>query len=525
MSGRVSVFQIPAEFGAKTSYLGRRIPHLSMKRLFWTLASSLLILAVAWDFAVATTFLSDDYLFRAFAQLEANPLVAFVADKHGGEYYRPVPMLLWWLLERLSGGRAWVFALAGFLEHALCTGLVVIVGRRLGFTARTALLAGCLFFAAPAQREAALWFSASADLLAAAAILASMVCFLSDRKLVRAFSIALALVAFLCKETALVLPALLAAAHWFRARNQGSSPAVRQCFIRVLPHLAAAVLVLVLRSLVLRGFGGANDPLAPWWGRGVQLVSGLVHAVTVYAPLPEWVAWLAGASLLVWASVTTRHHRALAGFAMCWVIVSLIPLPAAGWVVGARYFYLPAVGLMFLLALALESAGGLASVFAVAVLLGLGALSGHHRATEVRLYRQAVAAARAGVEEGVSHGHRLFFVSGGVKDLDLAIKLDRQASAAVRSAVVIPDVPASFIWLPPDLVGRLDFLLARPPLPPSGAYHFGSARLVGLARREEAPDLDEVLTLLPDLRILRLAHKAGLFMVEDRTLQTMRGRE
>ena len=162
------------------------------------------------------------------------------------------------------------------------------------------------------------------------------------------------------------------------------------------------------------------------------------------------------------------------------------------------------------------------AVFAVAVLLGLGVLSGHYRASEVRLYRQAVAAAAAGVEDGVRRGHRLFLVTGGVKDLDLAIKLHRGGDRGVLDAVVIPDVPASFIWLPPDLAGRLDFLLARPTLPPSGAYHFGEARLVGLARREEAPDLDEVLTRLPDLRLLRLVPEPGGFRVEDRTDQYLR---
>jgi hypothetical protein len=62
-------------------------------------------------------------------------------------------------------------------------------------------------------------------------------------------------------------------------------------------------------------------------------------------------------------------------------------------------------------------------------------------------------------------------------------------------------------------------------LPPSGAYRFGDARLVGLARREEAPDLDEVLSRLPELRILRLSHKAGQFSIEDRTEEFTRGRE
>ena len=493
-----------------------------MKRTFWILAAAILILAVAWDFAVATTFLGDDYLFRAFARLEENPLVAFVADKHGGEYYRPLPMLLWWVLERLAGGQAWPFALVAFLLHGLCAGLVVVVGRKVGFPGRTALLAGCLFFAAPAQREAALWFSASTDLLAALAMLGAVACFLSARRWVRLLSIALAAAGCLCKETALVLPALLAAATWFRTRDQGRPRLVGRCLIPVVPHLVVVVLVLAVRSLVLHGAGGTNDAMAPWWGRSVQLLSGVVHAVTAYAPLPEWVVWLAGTSLLVWAALVVRRREGSAVFVLCWVMISLAPLPAAGWVVGARYFYFPAVGLMLLLALALESAGALASGFALAAVLGLGVLSGHHRAAEVRLYRQAVAAASASVEDGVRRGHRLFFVSGGVKDLDLAIKLDRWGNKAVLGAAVIPDVPASFIWLPTDLAGRLDFLLARPPLPPSGAYHFGDASLVGLARREEAPDLDEVLDRLPELRLLRLVYETGRFKVEDRTERYMR---
>ncbi|HEX7499613.1 MAG TPA: hypothetical protein VF524_04825, partial [Polyangia bacterium] len=162
-----------------------------MKRAVRVLAVVLLVLAVAWDFATATTFLGDDHLFRAFGRLEANPLLAFVADKHGGEYYRPLPMLIWWLLERVSGGRAWVFALAAFLQHALCAVLLAVVGRKTGFAARTAVLAGCLFFAAPAEREAALWFSASTDLLACMAMLGTTICFLSNRRWLRGFSIAL----------------------------------------------------------------------------------------------------------------------------------------------------------------------------------------------------------------------------------------------------------------------------------------------------------------------------------------------
>ena len=93
-------------------------------RTVWSLVALCLLALVGWDFAAATTFLGDDYIFRLYGRLEANPLAAFVADKHGGEYYRPLPMLLWWILERLADGRAWVFAGASFLLHLLCSALL-----------------------------------------------------------------------------------------------------------------------------------------------------------------------------------------------------------------------------------------------------------------------------------------------------------------------------------------------------------------------------------------------------------------
>ena len=492
-----------------------------MKRFALAVIYSGSALLVLWQFVTATTFLGDDYLFRAFAQLEANPWVAFVADKHGGEYYRPLPMALWWLLEHIGDGRVWACAVFAFFEHATCAVLLTTLARKLGYSRFAAALAGLLLFVAPAEREAAMWFSASTDLLGTVAGLAAVICFLSTRRAVRATSVAFSAAAFLCKETLAILPGLLLAACWL-VRSADSLQAsdggwLRLGLRRALPHLGTLAAVLVTRTLVLHGLGGAGDAAAPWWGRGMQLAAGLVHSVTAYAPLPEWVAWLAGLSVLLWATLVATAARRHVIFAWLWVLVALVPLPAAGWVVGARYFYFPAVGLCLLLALALERTSRLAAGFAVATLLVLGLASGHSRSVEVHLYRQALTAIRAGVVDGLARGYRLFYVGGAIKDLDLALKLDRTMPATIREAVIIPDVPASFVWMPVALAERLDFLLARPPLPPSGAYRFGQAKLMGLARREEAPDLDEVLARLPELRILRLERNNAGFVAVDKT--------
>jgi hypothetical protein len=490
---------------------------LDRKRILWSLAAAALLALVGWDFAVATTFLGDDYVFRLFGRLEDNPLVAFVADKHGGEYYRPVPMMLWWVLERLSGGRAWPFALVSFLLHLSCAILVAVVGRGLGLARRPALLAGVLFFVAPAQREAALWFSASTDLLSVAAVLGALAAFLAGSGWGRALSVLLAAFAFFSKETALVLPALLFAAAWFRARQRGEARSLRSCLASCAPHLGVAAFYLGARFLVLRGLGGSGDPVAPWFVWGLQLAAGLAQAVTCYAPLPEWLALVAGGALLLVTGFMAWRRSILARFALVWIALTLLPLPAAGWVVGARYFYLPAAGLFLLVAIAIESASNMLVGTAVVWLVCLGLLSGGHRAGEVRLYRQAVTAADAAVRDGLSHGYQVFFVRGAVKDLDLALKLFPGRPKPTAGFVVLPDVPASFVWLPHELAERLQFVLARPPLPPSGAYDFGGERIVGQARREEAPDLDEALTRLPELRIIHLERAGSFIKWDDRT--------
>jgi hypothetical protein len=224
--------------------------------------------------------------------------------------------------------------------------------------------------------------------------------------------------------------------------------------------------------------------------------------VTAYAPLPEVLAWLVGGVVLLAAGVFAV--RARAWFPVIWVSLACLPLPAAGWVVGARYFYLPAVGLVLMLALAVDTRGAVGAMVAIALLAVMGLGSTANRMAEVRRYRAVVAAACGAVATGVQAGHTIFLVRNGVKDLDLAVKLSSPAGRLPQSLLVIPDVPSSFVWMPDGLASRAGFLLARPPLPPAGEYRFGGQHIMGLARREEAPDLDDVLARLPELRIIEL---------------------
>jgi hypothetical protein len=100
-------------------------------------------------------------------------------------------------------------------------------------------------------------------------------------------------------------------------------------------------------------------------------------------------------------------------------------------------------------------------------------------------------------------------VRSGIKDLDLALKERPELAPQAERLLVLCDVPASFVQVPDDLVERTRFLLASPPLPPSGAYRFGSRHIVGLARREAAPAPAEIAVRMPELRVIELRARPG----------------
>jgi hypothetical protein len=328
-----------------------------------------------------------------------------------------------------------------------------------------------------------------------------------------------ALAAYLCKESAYVLPLLtLVVLSGLPRRKQLAAVALQ---------LAPLALVLAARTAVLPGWGGSGDARAGLGAKLLQIGGGLAHVFTGDGVVPEPVAFGLGTAivaLLALSAIRRRRRpgtdRAMFGpFAFC--ATAALPLLAADWAVGARYFYLPAVGLAWAAAEALADAGAAARATIAGVLLFVGGLQAAQRRADVVSYDRRVAAARRVVAAGVASGHRVFDIMSGVKDLDLAVKEDRGLAAVAGELLVLTDVPASFVIIPPALEGAAAPLVAEPPLPPSGAYHFGGARVVGLARRGDDPTLREVVARFPDIRFFRLRPvPSGQIIARDVTDET-----
>jgi uncharacterized membrane protein (DUF485 family) len=191
------------------------------------------------------------------------------------------------------------------------------------------------------------------------------------------------------------------------------------------------------------------------------------------------------------------------------VVVAVAPLLAAPWIVGARYFYLPAVGISWLAAEVLARTNVAAIVGVLAMLAGLDLAQVVSRRAEIVSYEARLSTVRRAVADGLEHGFDTFHIAAGVKDLDLAVKEDVRFRDRESDLVVLGDVPESFLALPDRWARELDFLLARPVIPPSGAYQFGARRVVGLARRGDEPALAEVVARLPEIRFIRLRLAPG----------------
>jgi len=227
--------------------------------------------------------------------------------------------------------------------------------------------------------------------------------------------------------------------------------------------------------------------------------------------LPEALAWGLGAAALALMGLAAVRARAggTGWRPLAFAAVALVPLLGPGWIVGARYFYLPAVGLAWAAAEALAARPFATRATLCATLLAIGALQGAARRSDIVTYEARLRAARRAVSDGAGQGARVFHLDGGIKDLDLAVKEDPAMDPIAGELLVLGDVPASFVDLPPALAPRAAFLLASPPLPPSGAYRFGDRRIVGLARRGDDPTLDEVMARFPDIRFIRLRPTPG----------------
>jgi protein O-mannosyl-transferase len=330
--------------------------------------------ALAYRGAVELGFVWDDHVLVA-----ANPALsglsglgeALGSDLYLGKasgsassgYWRPVAVLSYAVNAAAGAGPAWLHA-GNVLLHAVAGALLaLLLARRLGRGAWAAAGAAALLWALhPEHAEVVAWISCRYDLLATLALLALLLVPWRPGPGRAALHGAVFLAGLLSKEGFLAVAAVVLADDWASRR------AWRDAVPRWLAVAAAVAVWLGVRALLGIHSVVPDAPRALLELPGAYLTALGTYAARAVAPLPLSIGHpytalgplgaAAAAALLGGLVLLALRVRRLA-VPVAALLAPLCPvaLASAGMGVAAeRYFYLPSIGLAWLLAEALAAA-------------------------------------------------------------------------------------------------------------------------------------------------------------------------
>ena len=288
-----------------------------------------------------------------------------------GNYYRPLPFMVYALLYHLGGPSAWAFHLSMALLHAANTVLVYRLGRRLLFdpSAPAAWVAAALFAVHPIHTEAVNWIAAMPDLLVTTFVLIGMLAWVEGGAAPggpRAVWVCgCYLLALWSKETGVMLLPLCAAYDWLVR-----PAAARQRAWLYGGMVAVLGLYLAMRVHALGGLAPAQQTFFRLTPAELAMSAAVVaahyfaslawpvdlnffhvfHATTSFTP--ELALALIALAAIGGAAYRLRRRPAVV-YGMMWMALAIAPalnLTGVGENVFAeRYLYLPSAGFVWVM--------------------------------------------------------------------------------------------------------------------------------------------------------------------------------
>ena len=220
------------------------------RRVLVAAAASFALAALLMLPVIHAGFHAEDFGWLALARLSTSPWPLLAHNINFVYFYRPLPLLLWWLSAHVFGTQAvWHNAL-DVLLHALNAALVCMLATRVSGRAGAGALAGLLFASLPAGAATAAWMSDRFDLVALGFSLLALLSFEAAlrRRQNPTWTAMWLLCALLSKEVAYAAAAVMLArlaVQWWRDRA-------------VAWGLLAAVALPPLVALALRVLSGTT---------------------------------------------------------------------------------------------------------------------------------------------------------------------------------------------------------------------------------------------------------------------------
>jgi Tfp pilus assembly protein PilF len=343
-----------------------------------------------------------DFVYDDYPQILSNPFVKswqYVPQYFSGSfwkqlsplipenYYRPL-FLLWTRMNYSIFGQnsyGWHATAVGL--HLLVTWLVYVLAKRLTGRLTVAWLTALIFGVHPIHHEVVAWISGTTESLFAIFFLAGFLAYLQSERKSRTIwmtvSCALYAAALLCKETAVVLPALVFTHNWIsnspaeRSEKTEYLQRFRRAIGSIVCYVPIAVVYLYVRHRVLSGFSHtlSGASFSAWlltlpsvllfyvknWLVPLRLSEDYdlyyqLHLNLAHVILPVLIFVAIGC--LIWKYRDQLGSRE-AAYAAAWIVIPL--LPALDFVafnpdqlVHDRYFYVPSIGASLLVALCID---------------------------------------------------------------------------------------------------------------------------------------------------------------------------
>jgi len=529
----------------------------TVKRTTINLWLTLILAATFLAFAVTIRF---DFAYDDSLQIVNNPRV------HSSEFlptyftsqvwaqaqgqpenlYRPLFMA--WLLANFEAFGLWAsgWHFTAILTHLIVTVLVYMLSRKLiPDSSAAALIAAGLFALHPSHVEAVAWISGVTEPLSAAFFLGSFLCYLEyrRRRARRATWLAASLTLFaaatLIKETAIVLPAVIACYELCLGNSDfGPNPQNknwadrRESLAALVPYGLLAGMYLGVRALVLHGLAHriSDVPLrtslltlpAVLYFYFTQLLVpvGLgpfydldyASEMTISGVVLPLSVLLAAALGVWWWSRKSRCYLPI--FLGGWFLFTLLPALAVFMIMSRyesvhdRYLYLPSVGIVILVGYGLTRPFSTASAparnvwrgAAIALIAALG-FATYHQAlyweNDLALFTRGCAVAprnllaKLNLSAELTRDHRFegaFMVAQQAIDLNpnspLALSAGAQAAYYLGNYTTSENYYARALALGPPRVDQL--------------YYLGMSRIEMGRFREGLEPLEKGLTLWPN---------------------------
>ena len=290
---------------------------------------------------------------------------AYWQTKHPlkGGLYRPLPMVSYAIDYALWGSDAKGYHVTNLLCHLLVSALVYVVCLGLSPSRRVALVAGLIFAVHPEHTEPAAWIKCREELLAAVGVLLSFIAFQRSMTGGKQWStgwwlvsLLAAVAAYLCKQNAAVLPAVLSGYVWY------ARAAIRR------EHWRAGVAKIMVHWLVALGMAfwcmapssaASQPPRVPHPGVGVVLTTALTYLRLTFLPihlntyrevqpiLRVSMAQVAAAAVVVYVAAQILCGGRRPAFWLCWAAVFFLPVSnvvfLSGRPIAEQRLYLPSL--------------------------------------------------------------------------------------------------------------------------------------------------------------------------------------